>query len=384
MVFETRPHDVPYMNIFVEPVTFDYLQERAIEKQRRVDEFERAVMFPDEGPTAESLQTAMDQPGADSNVQVQKKIEIDNVKIADDSDSLTKILAKQQAPAEPEPEPEPEPKRAIDRLLELLSDQVDNQASETDPAAQLAQAQTSAVNIIREASKFREADLVDVHRSTRKGELKELKMAASKLNKSMVDIESTLAPGAQGTDYDGQIARLKDVAKRTLDECGRFRLSQYESSRPILSLALMVRNKVNGHYVSGPPEVNCEDEWDIEYSIQEMEDNSKAWGRYEACIARRDNASPLGKDDPEADEKWYGGRFMQELEGWSRRGAEWRLEQDEIDRTMGKKEVFEPIDKSVIDDVESDQVAKEEKGQDVAGGYMTWLFSGKGGDAKKE
>ncbi|KAE9986215.1 hypothetical protein EG328_006218 [Venturia inaequalis] len=414
MVFETRPGDVPYMYIFVEPVTFEYLEERAIEKQRRVDELEKAVTFPNGDLTAEFLQTAVIEPGIDENVQVQKEIEINDGEIADSSDALAKILQEQQAPVKPEP------KSAVQRLIELLSGQSADQAKETDKAAQLSQAQASAVNIIREASKFREADLIDARRSTRKGELGKLKAVATKLDKWLDDIESDLVPGVQDTDHDAQIARLRDVTKRTLEECKSFRQSHYDASGSILALALTVRNKVNGQYVSGPPDVNRKDEWDIEYSIHEMEDHSKAWAKYDACVARRDNATAFGKDDAEADEKWYGGRFMQELAEWSRRGAAWRLKQDEIDRTM-VKEVFEPIDKSVVelDEVGGEEAVKEEavkeeavkeeavkeeavkeeavkeeavkeeavrkeEGKGVVEGYMTWLFSGKGGDGKKE
>lgn len=378
MVFETRPSDVPFMNIFVEPVTLEYLEERAIEKQRRVDEFEKAVIFPEGAPTAESFETAADQCWTEVDEQVQKDIEIDDGVEVDSSDSLTKLLTAQQAPAES--------KGAIQRLKELLSGQVADQAKETDSAAQLAQAKASAVNIIREASKFREADITDTRRPTRKEELTQLKAATNKLDNWIDDLESIHEPGVQNTDHDDQIARLRDVVKRTLEECKSLKSSHYDASGSILSLALTVRNKVNGHYVSGPPEVNREDEWDIEYSIREMEDNSKAWERYDACVARRDNASAFGKDDPAADEKWYGGRFMQELAEWSRRGAEWRLEQDEIDKSLGRKQVFEPIDTSVIelDDVESDENAKEEEGKGVVEGYMSWLFSVKGGDGKKE
>lgn len=401
MVFETRPGDPPFMNIFVEPVTVEYLEERAIEKQRRVDEFERAVIFPNEAPTTDSLQSAVDQPSSEVNEQVEKENEVDDGEKVDSSDSLMKLLQKQQEPAEldssdslaklllgqQEPaEPEPEPKGAIQRLVDLLSGQAADQAKETDTTAQLVQAQSSAVDIIREVSKLREADITDARRLTRKEELRKLKAATIKLDKWLDDIDSILVEGVQNTDHDDQIARLRDVTKRTLEDCQSLRLSHYDASSPILALALTVRNKVNGRYISGPPDVNRDDEWDIEYAIQEMEDHALAWSRYDACVARRDNASAFGKDDPEADEKWYQGRFMQELAEWSRRGALWRLEQDEIDRGLGRKEVFEPIDKSVVelDDDEGDEVVKEEEGKGVVEGYMTWLFSGKGGNGKKE
>lgn len=380
MVFETRPGDVPFMNIFVEPVTQEYLEERAIEKQRRIDEFENAVIFPEGAPATESSKTAIAQAWPEVNEQVQKEIEIDDGVDINSSDSLNKLLTAQQTPVEPDP------KGAIQRLKDLLSGQAAEQAKETDTAAQLAQAQASAVNIIREASKFREADITDARRSTRKEELTKLKAATNQLDKWLDDLDSILAPGGQDTDQDGQIARLRDVVRKTLEECKSLRSSHYDASGEILALALTVRNKINGHYVSGPPDVNREDEWDIEYSIQEMENNSKAWERYDGCVARRDNASAFGKDDPGADEKWYAGRFMQELAEWSRKGAEWRLEQDEIDRSLGRKEVFEPIDKSIIelDDVKNDEVVEEEEGKGVVEGYISWLFSGKGGDGKKE
>ncbi|QDS70363.1 hypothetical protein FKW77_009051 [Venturia effusa] len=382
MMFETRPGDHPFMNIFVEPVTFEYLEERAIEKQRRVNEYERAVTDPEGAPASESPGKPTGELTTAVNEQVQEGPEFDDSVKLDSSDSLRKLLTARQAPAEATSST----KSAIQRIQELLAGYSTQEAKEADTASQLAQAQELAVNIIRETSKFRESDVTDARRSTRREELLKLNKANIKLEKSLDALDSKLVPDVANTDYDDQVARLRDVMTRTSEECKSLKSSHYDSSGPILALALTVRNKVNGHYVSGPPDVNRNDEWDIEYSIQEMEDHSKAWEGYDACVARRDNASAMSKDDPEAIEKWYGGHFMRELAKWSRKGAEWRLEQDEIDRSMGRKEVFEPIDKSVIvlDEVQSDDLVKEELGKGVVDEYMTWLFSGKGGSGKKE
>lgn len=374
------------MNIFVEPVSLEYLKERAIEKQRQIDEFENAVIFPDGSATAAVAGATVDQSWNEINEQVKKEIEIDDGVKLDNSDLLTELLKAQTQSRKPPPA---EPKTALQRLKDLLSGQTREQASAPDNQTSLAEAQASAVNIIREASKFREADITDTRRSTRKEELTKLKAATVELDKWIDNLDTD----NDDAERDEQVARLRDVTKRQLEECVALRSSHYDTSGPILALALTVRNKINGRYVTGPPEVNREDDWQIEYSIQEMSDNNKAWQRYDSCKARKDNASAFGKDDAGADEKWYGGRFMTELAEWSQRGAEWRMEQDEIDRRMGKVEVFEPIDQSPVDrksgfveegGVGEDIVKVEEEVVKGVDEYMSWLFAGKGGDGKKE
>jgi len=373
-MFETRPGDVPFMNIFVEPVTTEYLEERAIEKQHQIDEFENAVIFPQGDSSGEISEAAADQPWTDINEQVQKGLQSDDGIEARGFEALVDQI---EALKERKEEPPAESKSALQRILSLLKGQAQEQTSDVDQKVQLAKAQVAAVDIIRETSKFRESDITEPRRPSRKDELTKLMAATKSLDKWIYEIDNDLTPNEE---RDEQLARLREVTKRTLEEGLILKSSHYTTAGPILAMALTVRNKINGSYVSGPPEVNREDDWQIEYSIQEMLDNSKAWERYDSCKARKENASSFGKEDPESDEKWYGGRFMRELAEWSRKGKEWRMRQDEIDAGIGRPTVFEAIDKSVVFEGEGNV---EEGVRDVDE-YMTWLYEGKGGDGKKE
>jgi hypothetical protein len=372
-MFETRPGDVPFMNVFVEPVTTEYLDERAIEKQRQIDEFENAVIFPDGVTTEDTSGAVKDRPWTEINEQVQKEIQSDDGVKAESSDSVAELLNPQVEARKP---PQAELKTPLKRLKELLLGQAKEQASDMDDKAKIAQAQAAAVNIIREASKFREADITDSKRPSRRDELNKITAATKALHKYVEKLYSTITVTPETID---QIAHLREVTKRQLEESSSLKSSHYPNSPPILALALTVRNKLNGYYIQGPPDVKREDDWQIEYSIQEMEENEKAWERYDACKARKDNASAFGKDDPDSDDRWYGGQYMQELARWSRKGGEWRARQDEIDAAVGTRTVFEPIDKSGV----SDLVESEEMVKDVDD-YMSWLYEGKGGDGKKE
>jgi hypothetical protein len=375
MMFETRPGDVPFMNIFVEPVTTEYLQERAEEKQRQIDEFENAVIFPNAADNAHTSEAVVDQSWDEINEQVQKEIRNDDAVPVENSESVVKLL---EAQVEEQQDAQVESKGALQRLKELLIGQAKEQALDTDPKNQLARAQAAAVDIVRETSKFREADITNSKRPERKQELTKIMAATKALDKWINTLNDELSKNID-IDMSEQIDRLREVTKQQIEEGAHLRASHYSGATPILAMALTVRNKINGSYVQGPPEVHREDEWDIEYSIQEMEDNGKAWERYDSCKARRDNASAFSKD-AESDDKWYGGRFMRELADWSRKGASWRARQDEIDAGIGRPTVFEPIDKSpAFDTVESG----EEVVKDVDD-YMSWLYEGKGGDGKKE
>jgi hypothetical protein len=376
IMFETRPGDVPYMNIFVEPVTTEYLEERAAAKQRQIDEFENAVIFPNTADSVDASVVAAHQPWDQINEQVQNEIEVDDGVEAKHHDSIVKLFKPKVQEQE---EAQSEPKGATQRLRELLAGQAKERASDLDPKDQLVRAQAAAVDIIRETSKFREADIINSKRPERKQELTKIMAATKALDKWITTLDKELS-STMDTEMSEQIGRLREVTKQQLEEGTNLRASHYADATPILAMALTVRNKINGAYVQGPPEVDRETDWDIEYSIQEMEVHEQAWERYDACKARRDNASAFGKDDPESDERWYGGRFMRELAEWSRKGADWRARQDEIDAGIGRPTVFEPIDKSLIFEVAD---SAEEVVKDVDE-YMSWLYEGKGGDGKKE
>ena len=98
----------------------------------------------------------------------------------------------------------------------------------------------------------------------------------------------------------------------------------------ILAMTLAVRNKVNGTETLRPENLGEEDEWSVEYSLEEIEDPKRAWTLYEACRLRRKKRL----QSQEEEEKITG--FQHMLRGMSQQGADWRRLQDEKDEGRPK------------------------------------------------
>lgn len=94
----------------------------------------------------------------------------------------------------------------------------------------------------------------------------------------------------------------------------------------LLAMTLTIRNKVNAEYVARPDILNASDTWTVEYSLSEIKHADQAWDLYRACQKRR-----MKKLVPDEDEEIS--RYIQDLREMSQRGAVWRREMDEGDRS---------------------------------------------------
>ncbi|KAK4691842.1 hypothetical protein P7C71_g5247, partial [Lecanoromycetidae sp. Uapishka_2] len=101
-----------------------------------------------------------------------------------------------------------------------------------------------------------------------------------------------------------------------------------DSKPDILAMTLTVRNKVNGQYTLRPERLTDQDKWSIEYSLNEVPTQRKARALYEACRLRRQKRmnKPLVPEDAETINF-----YLQNLRKLSRKGREWRQEQDKKD-----------------------------------------------------
>ena len=100
-------------------------------------------------------------------------------------------------------------------------------------------------------------------------------------------------------------------------------------SRDILAMTLTLRNKVNGEYVLRPERMTAADEWSIEYTLNEVSEQSRARALYKACQTRRGKkaGTPLVAEDAEVVSD-----YIQRLRELSAKGRAWRKEQDKKDR----------------------------------------------------
>lgn len=109
------------------------------------------------------------------------------------------------------------------------------------------------------------------------------------------------------------------------------------SSGPLMGWTLTVRNKVNGHYLTRPEKLEPEDDWQIEYHINDIEEDS-AWDLYNSLKERRRQL--VGLSDEEVDKSLSSYRQM--IQRYANRGRTWRAEQDQLNDERGVQ-LFKPL-----------------------------------------
>lgn len=106
---------------------------------------------------------------------------------------------------------------------------------------------------------------------------------------------------------------------------------------PLMGWTLTVRNKVNGGYVDRPTKFENEDDWKLEYHIQEIPEESR-WRLYNAVKERRHGL--IGLEEQEVDKSLQNYRNL--IQRFSNRGREWRETQDKLNEEMGVQ-VYKPM-----------------------------------------
>lgn len=153
------------------------------------------------------------------------------------------------------------------------------------------------------------------------------------------DVESESATEAQETEV---VEGTSDASLETTEELKKKEeevvVEKKEVDKgPLVGWTLTVRSKVNGGYVDRPQNLTTEDDWSIEYHIQEIEPKTR-WTLYEALKRRRHQL--VGMSDKEADTSLVHYRNL--INQYSMRGRKWRDAQDRIDREKGVQ-VFKPL-----------------------------------------
>jgi hypothetical protein len=105
---------------------------------------------------------------------------------------------------------------------------------------------------------------------------------------------------------------------------------------PLMGWTLTIRNKVNDGYTDRPTKLTAEDEWKIEYHVQEIPEASR-WRLYTAVKERRRG---LVGHTEEADKSLKNYRDL--IQRFSNRGRKWREKQDKLDEEMGIQ-VYKPL-----------------------------------------
>ena len=103
-------------------------------------------------------------------------------------------------------------------------------------------------------------------------------------------------------------------------------------SSDLLALTLTLRNKVNNAYVLRPNSLGPSDIWSVEYSIAEASPQTRAWSLYQACQARRKKHLEDEEQDEERDDDDELDYYIRKIRECTKKGREWREEQDRIDQ----------------------------------------------------
>jgi hypothetical protein len=106
--------------------------------------------------------------------------------------------------------------------------------------------------------------------------------------------------------------------------------NESSSSGPLMGWTLTTRSKVNGGYTDRPRSFQEDDDWQLEYHIQEIPEESR-WRLYHAVQARRRGL--IGHEEEEVDKGLQNYRNL--IQRYSNRGRKWRDEQDKLNEEMG-------------------------------------------------
>jgi hypothetical protein len=106
---------------------------------------------------------------------------------------------------------------------------------------------------------------------------------------------------------------------------------------PLMGWTLTVRNKVNDGYVNTPRDISKDDNWLVEYHVQDIPEDSR-WRLYDMVKERRSKLMFPVNEEPEPRLK----KYRESIQRISNRGRQWRNEQDKIDKELGV-EVYKPM-----------------------------------------
>jgi hypothetical protein len=222
--------------------------------------------------------------------------------------------------------------------------------SQLDPASsysQLDSLQDAARELLEEAEAFERLDSnspVD----DRKLSLDSLISKTTALKTGLDEIDASLAfDESADNQLIEQVERIKEVElKQSLENTqhvivlAKVMPNYAPKQRQVMGWTIHTRSRINNQLISGPPElINPDDEWTIEYLIDELPAD-KIETLYDACVVRKSLAGFGAKSEKEA-ERYYRSSFFRDLEALGDKGAKWRRERDALDEEMGPPVLFE-------------------------------------------
>lgn len=148
--------------------------------------------------------------------------------------------------------------------------------------------------------------------------------------------EVTLEGRDASSDINGPEPLSSDVSSTLVDATTSQSIPEKTSSdsdgKEVLALTLTIRNKINGSNVLRPTDLKPNEQWAIEYSLDEVPNAERAWSLYQACQVRRKKKLDEDKERSENDDQVDS--YIRRLRQMSRKGAKWRKEQDQKEKEL--------------------------------------------------
>jgi hypothetical protein len=159
---------------------------------------------------------------------------------------------------------------------------------------------------------------------------------AAKTTEESKEQEQKLAAETTQEEHTDEVESQKSSTEAAEDAEGA-ETAESIPEGPLMGWTLSIRSKINGGYVDRPRKFSEEDEWKVEYHIQEIPEQS-CWKLYNALKERRH--ALVGVQDKEVDKGLSHYRSL--IQRFSNKGREWRQAQDKLDEEMGVQ-IYKPL-----------------------------------------
>ncbi|EZF30891.1 hypothetical protein H109_01322 [Trichophyton interdigitale MR816] len=128
---------------------------------------------------------------------------------------------------------------------------------------------------------------------------------------------------------DSSISEADSPAKQEPEPKESTSEDDIDPEKPLLAMALSIRNFVNGKEVDRPTMFTAKDTWTVKYQLAHF-GKERGWTLYNACKKRRSRF--LGALE---DEEAPNSAFKERLNAISKEGQKWRDEMDKIEKAKG-------------------------------------------------
>jgi Mitochondrial protein Pet127 len=316
--FETRESNTPFMYIFAEPVTDDDIEKIQESKKAEIEEWERKALGLDHDRPSESTRDEVTTGWENLQAKVEETVESDELGVSESNDDIH----ERNAYTNPDNFCE---SIMPEKTLDGWSEHAIGKDPETLETLQtINKSEDVAMLGVNNHLNLEAACEVDSGQEMPPGHGLTSMEAEDNIGCSREDSnaqESTSVPEGEPHPQQGTIGGK--VKETSLNRTKSSTQSSPSAQKEILAMTLTIRNKVNNKYVPRPVDLIATDKWSIEYAISEVPGNGRAYNLYQKSQRRR--ARALEKtclDD----------RFVKLLRNVSRKGRNWRLKQDMIDK----------------------------------------------------